>query len=315
MEHGSTMTNPATSVPVWLRSLMAAADNPELSKDPMDRFRPERPSDGLPMSRRGGVIVPPHTQDETLSLNRTMQWHRGDLHHPQQSTSSHRREPEHGRIAVPQNSVVRDASVLLLFSGDFSSPEVPEDAHIVLTLRSEHLRKHSGQVAFPGGRVDAEDVDAVDTALREAREETGLNPQSVVPLATLPPFYIPVSSYSVSPVLAYWPKPAPSTLGVVDPREAARVMYTPVGQLLDPVSRFVLNYPSGQKGPAFWLDDLVIWGYTAGLLDTVFRLSGWEQEWDMTDVRDLGSVLNGKTGQIIVNPPRGGKGRFDHGRQ
>ncbi|MDK6685549.1 CoA pyrophosphatase, partial [Escherichia coli] len=75
--------------------------------------------------------------------------------------------------------------MLVLISGDAEAHQRPEDASVVLTHRATTLRKHAGQMAFPGGRVDPEDVDEIDTALREAEEETGLNRETVTPVRVL----------------------------------------------------------------------------------------------------------------------------------
>src|SRR5699024_5163153 len=103
----------------------------------------------------------------------------------------------------------RDAAVLVLFSGDPAAPgpHPPGDARVLLTHRAPTLRNHSGQISFPGGGVDPEDSGPVEAALREAWEETGLERHGVDVLAVLPELFIPVSNYTVAPVLAYWREP------------------------------------------------------------------------------------------------------------
>lgn len=105
----------------------------------------------------------------------------------------------------------------------------------------------------------------------------------------LPELYIPVSNYSVAPVLGYWREPM--EVGVVDPGETARVMTVPVGELLDPANRFLLRHTTGWTGPAFQHDDLVVWGFTAGILAAMFHSAGWDLEWDTDDIRDLEKTL------------------------
>ncbi|WP_238696542.1 CoA pyrophosphatase, partial [Streptomyces sp. E5N298] len=89
-------------------------------------------------------------------------------------------------------------------------------------------------------------------ALREAEEETGLDPAGVQLFGVLPKLYIPVSGFVVTPVLAWWREPTP--VGVVDPAETARVFTVPVADLTDPANRVTTIHPSGHRGPAFLVE-------------------------------------------------------------
>lgn len=202
-----------------------------------------------------------------------------------------RRRPPEDRGPNEVGRPHRDAAVLVLFSGSAEAPgpHPPEDARVLLTHRAPTLRSHSGQISFPGGGVDDTDSGPVEAALREAWEETGLESHGVDVLAVLPELYIPVSNYSVAPVLAYWREPM--EVASVDPAETARVMTVPVGELLDPANRFLLRHSTGWTGPAFQHDDLVVWGFTAGILAAMFHSAGWDLEWDTEDVRDLEQTL------------------------
>jgi 8-oxo-dGTP pyrophosphatase MutT (NUDIX family) len=191
-------------------------------------------------------------------------------------------------------SRVRQAAVLVLFGGaahaDPAAPGgLPADADVLLTQRAATLRQHSGQVAFPGGGVEPGDDGPVGTALREANEETGLDAAGVQPLAVLPKIFVPVSGFDVTPVVAYWR--TPGTVGVVSAAEATRVVRVPVAQLIDPANRFVVRHPRGYMGPAFAVDDMLVWGFTAGVLAGLLAVSGWERDWDHHDVRDLQASL------------------------
>lgn len=185
----------------------------------------------------------------------------------------------------------RDAAVLVLFSGSPTDPgpHPPGDARVLLTHRAATLRSHSGQISFPGGGVDDTDSGPIEAALREAWEETGLRSGGVDVLAVLPELYIPVSNYSVAPVLGYWREPM--EVGVVDTGETSRVMTVPVNELLDPANRFLLRHSTGWTGPAFQHDELVVWGFTAGILAAMFHSAGWDLDWDTGDVRDLEEAL------------------------
>ncbi|HSK60156.1 MAG TPA: CoA pyrophosphatase [Actinomycetospora sp.] len=188
--------------------------------------------------------------------------------------------PFRRRVTGPGDG--RRAAVLMLFAEAGGAGGGPE---ILLTERAPDMRAHAGQAAFPGGAVDAEDAGPVAAALREAHEETGLDPDGVVPLLTLPPLTIPVTGFAVTPVLAYWARPVP--VRVVDPGETAAVVRVPVATLADPATRFRVTGPAGYTGPAFAAGGLLVWGFTAGLVDWMLTLGGWARPWDGSDVRDL----------------------------
>ena len=106
---------------------------------------------------------------------------------------------------------------------------------MLLLARASTLRSHPGQVAFPGGRVDPEDSSPVAAALREAQEETGLDPAGVEVLGALEIVPLEYSQHVVTPVLAWWQHPSP--VSVVDEAESADVFRAPVADLLDPANR------------------------------------------------------------------------------
>lgn len=194
----------------------------------------------------------------------------------------------------------REAAVLVLVG------EGPDGApDLLLTERAAEMRDHAGQAAFPGGGLEDGDGGPVAAALREAVEETGLDAGGVVPLATLPALTIPVTGFAVTPVVAYWA--APSPVRVVDPAETAAVVRVPVAELADPTRRFRVTGPSGHVGPAFAVGGLLVWGFTAGLVDWVLDLAGWSYPWDTDDVRDLADVW-ARRHELSGTPPtsRGG---------
>jgi 8-oxo-dGTP pyrophosphatase MutT (NUDIX family) len=179
----------------------------------------------------------------------------------------------------PDGSEPTPASVLVLFGQAEHGPDM------LLLERARDLRSHAGQVAFPGGRRDAGDVDEVATALREAAEETGVDPSGVVVLGTVRPIWLPVTNYNVTPVLAWWQMP--SAVHAVDPAETAAVARVAIADLTDPGSRVMMRHPSGHVGPAFLVDGLVVWGFTAMLVARLLTAAGWDRPWDESRVVDL----------------------------
>jgi 8-oxo-dGTP pyrophosphatase MutT (NUDIX family) len=159
------------------------------------------------------------------------------------------------------------------------------EADVLIIERAHDMRSHAGQPAFPGGAVDPDDDGPVGAALREACEETGLQPSGVDVLATLPSLWLPPSGFEVTPVLAWWREPSP--VSVRDPREVASVHRVPLAELLEPANRLSVRHPSGYVGPAFEVRGLLVWGFTGGLLSRLFSLARWERPWDHERIRDL----------------------------
>ncbi|MFD4032782.1 NUDIX hydrolase [Streptomyces sp. NPDC058637] len=183
------------------------------------------------------------------------------------------------RFLPPESGAGRQSAVLILFGEGERGPE------LLLMERSSSLRSHAGQPSFPGGSLDPADGDRATTgplraALREAEEETGLDPSGVQIFGVLPRLYIPVSSFVVTPVLGWWREPSP--VGVVDPAETARVFTVPVADLTDPANRATAVHPSGHRGPAFLVESALVWGFTAGVIDRIIHFAGWERPWDRT---------------------------------
>ena len=97
--------------------------------------------------------------------------------------------------------------------------------------------------------------------------------------------FIARSQFRVVPVLAWWR--VPSAVRPVDIGEVAAVERISVADLADPANRLMLRFPSGRSGPAFRIDSMLIWGFTALITDRLLALGGWERPWDAATVREL----------------------------
>lgn len=135
---------------------------------------------------------------------------------------------------------------------------------VLYTERSSELRAHSGQIAFPGGKVDPGDADAADAALREAGEEVALDRREAEVLGYLPDYYTG-SNYLITPVVAVV---EPSRPLVPNPAEVKSVFEVPLGWLMDESNYGTYRIRRGGGEHTTWQilhEDLVIWGITANL--------------------------------------------------
>jgi 8-oxo-dGTP pyrophosphatase MutT (NUDIX family) len=180
-------------------------------------------------------------------------------------------------IAPPERGG-KPSAVLILFADGPGGPD------LLFIQRSQGLRLHAGQPAFPGGSIDAGEG-PVAAALREAAEEVGVDPDGVDVVGTLPEVYIERTGFRVVPVLGWWRQP--SEVAPVDVGEVAAVERVGVAELADPAVRLMVRVPDGRTSPAFRVRGMLIWGFTAGLVDRLLALAGWEKPWDTARVMDL----------------------------
>lgn len=184
-------------------------------------------------------------------------------------------ERELRREQYPQEHTSRDAAVLIGLQ-----PWRVQDQpmlRVLLTQRTAHLRSHAGQIAFPGGKIDDDDHDAVAAALREAHEEVGMSAAGVEVLGQLP-LYVTGTGYRVTPVVALLPEQVEF---LPNPHEVDEVFTVPLHFLMNPLHHrkhqwqpahnhrrewFSMPYYDGEAGR-----ERYIWGVTAGILRDFYR--------------------------------------------
>ena len=198
------------------------------------------------------------------------------------------------RYVAPEDAVTRRGAVLMLFG---------HERDLLLTERAHDMRSHPGQVSFPGGSIDPGETPS-QAALREAEEETGLRAAGVEVFAELPDLWLPPSNFQVTPVLGWWAEESP--VGVVDPAEVHAVYRVPLEELLDPAHRVSARHPSGWVAPAFLIGprhDVVLWGFTAGIISRLLDFLGWTRPWDARVVRELPAYMLQGGARATASPP------------
>lgn len=150
--------------------------------------------------------------------------------------------------------------------------ERPDGFSVILTQRTADLKAHGGQISFPGGRMEKHDADAEAAALREAREEIGLDPATVEILGRLDP-YKTVTGFDVTPVVAAVSLPLAL---IPDPVEVAEIFEVPLAFFLDPANhqRHSRTSPTGAVRAYYAMpyQDRYIWGATAGMLVNLYEV-------------------------------------------
>lgn len=192
---------------------------------------------------------------------------------------------------LPPPRLPQAAAVLVLLAGDHSPVDEPHmppvNARILLTHRCPHLRHHSGQVAFPGGRQETGET-LVDCALRETWEETGIPAAAVTPLAGIGRVAVRRTGMPVYPILGYQQRPHAARPASIN--ETDEVWWASVMELCDPANRLTVRV-NGWKGPAFRSNGYLVWGFTAGVLNALLTCSGWERPWDEEAIVELAVAL------------------------
>ena len=181
--------------------------------------------------------------------------------HPDED-GDHRFNPENSHLV--KRTGLRDAAILI------AVVDHGDDATVIMTKRAETLRNHTGQVAFPGGRIDPQDPSPEHTALRETQEEIGLGPDHVEVIGRMPD-YVSGSGYRIAPVLA-----------IVKPGFHLSINHEEVDQAFEVPLRFLMDPANHHRGSRFWgehewffydmpYDGQRIWGVTAGIIRTLYE--------------------------------------------
>jgi 8-oxo-dGTP pyrophosphatase MutT (NUDIX family) len=164
-------------------------------------------------------------------------------------------------VTQPSDAVTSSVLILIFPSGK------DNELCIALILRQEYEGVHSGQIALPGGRFEKEDINGENTALREAREEIGINPQEVTILGKLTDLYIPPSNYLVLPFVGFSAK---EPIFKADPVEVDKIIIIHIRDLIDPDKikkmEFIVGNGLKLKAPSYVINGHTIWGATAMIL-------------------------------------------------
>jgi 8-oxo-dGTP pyrophosphatase MutT (NUDIX family) len=185
------------------------------------------------------------------------------LDRPLPGLSAHRRMAIPGRyIDAPIPETARKAAVLILFYSKL-------DRAFTSLIRRQTLEtdRHSGQISFPGGKMESFETNPVQTALREAREEIGVDGDLEI-LGSLTPLYIPVSNFHVYPIIA-WSEKHPSFS--IQPEEVDELIELDLDLLFNPDLKAAVDIPVLsslvlEKVPVYEMHGMVIWGATAMML-------------------------------------------------
>jgi len=152
-------------------------------------------------------------------------------------------------------------------------PDMEEQTRLLLILRKVYEGVHSNQIGFPGGKVEIEDRDLLDTALRETHEEVGVPPTAVEIIKELSEVYIPPSNFLVRPYMGICPKPGPF---VKEESEVEQIVEVYLKDFLDDSNHIqeilTTSYAKNINVPAYRLNGYTVWGATAMMMSEIKTL-------------------------------------------
>jgi 8-oxo-dGTP pyrophosphatase MutT (NUDIX family) len=221
--------------------------------------------DSAPLRDRAQASWPP--QDWTLA-NVLPRAHRLRIEPPNLDDVIARPRGDHDGqetlLPLPDIRLLKPAAVLV------GLVDRPQGATLLLTKRAAAMPMHAGQIAFPGGRMDADDASPLDAALREAQEEIGLDPALVAPLGYLDT-YLTGTGYRVTPVVV---QISPGFVLALNPDEVDEVFEVPLRHALDPT----MHRREGREWKGIWrsyyaisFEERYIWGATAGIIRHLYE--------------------------------------------
>lgn len=152
-------------------------------------------------------------------------------------------------------------------------PDADRETRLLLILRKVYEGVHSNQIGFPGGKVEEQDLDLLDTALRETHEEVGVSPSAIEVIKELSEVYIPPSNFLVRPYIGIYPDPKPF---VPEVNEVERIVEVYLKDFLDNTNRIQeqlsTSYAKNINVPAYRLNGYTVWGATAMMLSEIEEL-------------------------------------------
>jgi len=160
----------------------------------------------------------------------------------------------------------REAGVLILLY------QKEKQLYVSFIQRTEYNGPHSGQISFPGGKIEKEDKDIIDTALRESKEEIGIEPNLVDVFGQLTPLHIPVSNFIVYPLIGIY-KTTPKF--IIDPLEVKKVIEVKLTDLINPDNCTTKEFKYGDlsfRAPIYNPNNITIWGATAMILSEFLEI-------------------------------------------
>ncbi len=162
----------------------------------------------------------------------------------------------------------RKAAVMSLFY-----PNIEKQTNLLLILRKTYKGVHSNQIGFPGGKVEQEDLDILDTALRETHEEVGVPPKEIEVIKKLTEIYIPPSNFEVQPFIGLYKNQGSFT---IQEDEVAALVEVSLLDFMDDTlifnQKLTTSYAENIEVPAFKLNGYTVWGATAMMLSEVKEL-------------------------------------------